>query len=714
MYSDMQSSKDFVITNSNIDEKKYNSIMSSLEKGKDKETVSFSDFAKFVDVPKTIISELYHLQEIPLLYKWELPLIIQRKVKKLNIFETTTIKELTEKVFNNKNIVSEYSNTLSDEEKNNFIIYTLLQIPGFKKIKSKDSIIPKILLNDKYNALWKDNYNEYIRRINEIKSLEDALSKVKPMIKDRTATLENVTMHLGPTNSGKTYHAIQAIIETFEKYPDAKIAYGGPLRMLAIEVYQKLSNIFGKEEVGMITGDTEINPEARLVACTVECVPDEGKLLVIDECHWSMDDDRGKSWTNLFTGANYENIILLGPKECESHFKFMLSDAKKISVHYHDRITKLKIEKNKKNKVKKYSINEIPKGTAIVTFSKKGALMLAGQIRKNTKLKVEALYGRMPMTSREEVVNRFNNGEIDIVVTTDVIGHGINLPINRLLFAETNKFDGKFVRNLKLWESAQIAGRAGRYGKSDNGSVAALKTSWGAIDSNIIKNAVKAANGDIPTELSTMKCRVSPTLKQLGIDNNSILFFPDTLQEWKEQMNKYLDKDSEMRKNIEVASLETLSNHLYLILANIPLDGSIEAELVWQLASGPFDDNSEVLIAAIPMLIDMKNTDEINNVWEYVQTLSHTIDDAENKYRTLIELKTLSMMWSEKGDLFDVAYAEELDYAEKKIIEDYNRLKGSEEVGICEDCGESTSTPWFKKCNDCYEDNRIYEYTFFF
>lgn len=713
MVSTRQSNKDFVLENSSISEKKYNSIMNSIDKNDVRDNAKFSDIADYAGVSKTIISELYNLQEIPLLYKWELPLLDKKKLKKIPVFETTTVENIFKNVFGNNNIVTESPQELSDNEKSDFIVYTLSQIPGFKKVKSKNSIVPKVLLNDKYNSLWKDNYKEYVERINEIKTLEKVLSNVSPTMKDRIVNLENVTMHLGPTNSGKTYHAIQAIINTFKSYPEARIAYGGPLRMLAIEVYQKLSEIFGTDEVGLITGDTEINPEARLVACTVECVPDEGKLLVIDECHWSMDDDRGKSWTNLFTGANYENIILLGPKECESHFRFMLSDAKNIDVNYHDRITKLKIEKNKKNKVKKYSINEIPKGTAVVAFSKKGALMIAGQIRKSTSLSVEALYGRMPMTSREDVVNRFNNGEIDVVVTTDVIGHGINLPINRLLFAETNKFDGKSVRRLKLWESAQIAGRAGRYGKSDNGSVAALKTTWGEIDSNIIKNSVKAANGDIPTELASMKCRVSPTLKQLGINNDTIAYFPDALHEWKVQMQKYLYKDKEMQKNIEVASLEVLFNHMYSILENIPHDGSIDTELVWQLASGPFDDNSDVLIAAIPMLIDMSNTEEINNVWKEVQSMSYTIDSAESKYRTLIELKTLSMMWGKNGDLFDVAYAEELDYAEKKIIEDYNRLRGSEEVGVCETCNKQTSAPWFRQCDDCYEERKFYQYEYF-
>ena len=132
----------------------------------------------------------------------------------------------------------------------------------------------------------------------------------------------------------------------------------------------------------------------------------------------------------------------------------------------------------------------------------------------------------MPITVRENIVNKFHNGDLDIIVCTDVIGHGINLPIDNLFFAETEKFDGHTRRHLKIWEGAQVAGRAGRYGLSDEGKVGILKTTWGNVSPQLIKQYVLAASGIESTELSHFKCVVSPTLQQLG-GKNKILFLKE-------------------------------------------------------------------------------------------------------------------------------------------------------------------------------------------
>ena len=81
---------------------------------------------------------------------------------------------------------------------------------------------------------------------------------------------------------------------------------------------------------------------------------------------------------------------------------------------------------------------------------------------------------RCPRPPGASVIERFTRGELEVLVTTDVIGHGINVPATTVLFAETTKFDGVERRALRTWETAQIAGRAGRYGLTGHGSVGVL------------------------------------------------------------------------------------------------------------------------------------------------------------------------------------------------------------------------------------------------
>ena len=113
-------------------------------------------------------------------------------------------------------------------------------------------------------------------------------------------------------------------------------------------------------------------------------------------------------------------------------------------------------------------------GTVVVAFSRKAVLALAGEINRLHPDRVSVLYGAMPLTSRREEIDRFLGGTSDVTVATDVLGHGVNLPCETLLFAETTKFDGESRRDLLPWELAQIAGRAGRFGLVERGHVGVL------------------------------------------------------------------------------------------------------------------------------------------------------------------------------------------------------------------------------------------------
>ena len=97
-------------------------------------------------------------------------------------------------------------------------------------------------------------------------------------------------------------------------------------------------------------------------------------------------------------------------------------------------------------------------------------LSTAAQLEKKG-FRTSVIYGALPPQARRDEVRKYMEGESNVVVATDAIGLGISLPIARIIFAETSKFDGKKIRQLNVAEVKQIAGRAGRYGLNEYGEV---------------------------------------------------------------------------------------------------------------------------------------------------------------------------------------------------------------------------------------------------
>ena len=113
--------------------------------------------------------------------------------------------------------------------------------------------------------------------------------------------------------------------------------------------------------------------------------------------------------------------------------------------------------------------------TCVVAFSRNMVLALAGEL-KTLGLRVSCLFGKMPAQARAKQIALCHAGALDVIVATDVIGHGINLPIDDVIFAETAKFDGATTRPLAPWEAAQVAGRAGR--GTAAGRAWVMQTNW--------------------------------------------------------------------------------------------------------------------------------------------------------------------------------------------------------------------------------------------
>ena len=271
-------------------------------------------------------------------------------------------------------------------------------------------------------------------------------------------------LHIGPTNSGKTFQAL-------ERLKDAESGiYLGPLRLLALEVYEKM------KEYGvpctMLTGQECIAQEnSRVTASTVE-MADFYRLYdvaVIDEAQMTADPDRGHCWTKAILGIQAPEIhICMSPtaEPVVKHLIELCSDD--YEIHRYERKTKLVCE----NRPFQFP-EDVAEGDALVVFSKKSVLDVAGRLEEQG-IDASVIYGSLPPEIRRRQMELFHQGKTKVVVATDAIGMGLNLPVRRIIFIQTEKYDGTSRRGLTVQEIKQIAGRAGRYGIYDTGYINAM------------------------------------------------------------------------------------------------------------------------------------------------------------------------------------------------------------------------------------------------
>lgn len=273
-------------------------------------------------------------------------------------------------------------------------------------------------------------------------------------------------LHIGPTNSGKTYEAIERLKRA------ATGVYLGPLRLLALEIYDRLRT--DGVPCSMVTGEEAlIDEEAGITACTIEMLSTTTlyDVAVIDEAQMIADPFRGHNWTRAILGVSADEVhVCLAPEAKDIVLGMIEQCGDEVEIVYHERKTPLRFDKGR------FHIRDAQKGDALIVFSRRAVLELAAELDR-LKISASVIYGDLPPASRREQVRRFMAGESDVVVSTDAIGMGMNLAIRRVIFVESRKFDGVEFRLLKPTEIKQIAGRAGRFGIFDEGIVMAMQDS---------------------------------------------------------------------------------------------------------------------------------------------------------------------------------------------------------------------------------------------
>lgn len=269
----------------------------------------------------------------------------------------------------------------------------------------------------------------------------------------------DVQFLLGPTNSGKTTFALKQIEKSYKNNELNQAIYLAPLRLLAIEVYEKMNKM--GIPCSLWTGEEKIHVDnAKMIACTIEMLDTtkEYDFAIIDEYQMMTSSDRGHSWNRAMINVNAKKVFILGDPDFYYGAKNLLSitnPSDNISVQQFERLSKIKWEYGN------VDLTNLKKGDALIVFSKRSVLGYADELAR-LGYSVSILYGDLPLETRRAQSKNFATGKTDILVSTDVIGMGLNLPIKRVIFAEHNKFDGEEVRPINVYEFKQIAGRAGR------------------------------------------------------------------------------------------------------------------------------------------------------------------------------------------------------------------------------------------------------------
>lgn len=436
-------------------------------------------------------------------------------------------------------------------------------------------------------------------------------------------------IHLGDTNTGKTYNALERL-KTAKKG-----VYLSPLRILALENFEKLN----KEGIicDLLTGEEEVvNQGATHTSCTIEKVnlKEHYDIAVIDEIQMISDPFRGMAWSKAVLGLQCDEIHVCGAANARYILEKILEDCKdEYEIKEYTRAIPLEVED------KNFNYNDAEKGDAIVVFSKKRVLEIA-QEYSSRGIKTSMIYGDLPPEVRKMQYEQFVNKETTILVTTDAIGMGVNLPIRRIIFMSIRKFDGEEVRELTSQEIKQVGGRAGRIGIYDTGYIASVGG-----NANIIKAKIETKDEIIKQAV------IGPSEAILKIRN---LPLNEKLALWstREEILNYYRK-------MDVSE--------YLVILDKIKKYKLREDIQWDLLKVPFDVSRDELMDTFLNYVDELFVNKQKEL-AVPQCFKGSLDDLEIYYQKV-------NMYYSFSKIFNLKFDAEWVYNERlKISEDINEI----------------------------------------
>jgi ATP-dependent RNA helicase SUPV3L1/SUV3 len=508
---------------------------------------------------KKIKSQFSQIQEIVKHTKpnalWEHEAAIRKKLKELREFKKENFKEY-KRVYENYSELLEYiSKKLVEDynKKNNssFNFESVLKNRGESYLKSGiisvliTEHIPEIISSEFDRVFPSNPKNEY----------EDA-RKFKRMF----------YLHLGETNTGKTYNAMVRLKEA------KKGVYLSPLRILALENFEKLNREGVK--CNLATGEEEISIEnAAHLCCTIEKldISEEYEVAIIDEIQMIDNDQRGAAWTRAVLALKSKEIHICGAANARKLIIKIIEDcSEEYEVIEYKREVPLEVEDIS------FAYKGIESGDALVTFSKKKVLELAYHY-SNLGIKASLIYGDLPPEVRKKQYNQFISKESTILICTDAIGMGVNLPIKRIIFMDIKKFDGNEIRYLSSQEVKQIAGRAGRKGIYEVGYVASYGNTQGFIRESLDTSDITIEEGVLGPSEAILKI--------------SSLSLREKLALWSTKEEK-----TPFYRKMDISE--------YLVVLDNLRHYKLEEKIQWRLLKIPFDVSNEKMMSAFLSYVD--------------------------------------------------------------------------------------------------------------
>nr|WP_207738488.1 DEAD/DEAH box helicase [Clostridium sp. D46t1_190503_E9] len=491
------------------------------------------------------IEEIAHNSKVGALIEQESSL--RKKIRLLKDMESEGFKDFSSINERYEELLEYISKRLLDDynKKNNtdFDFYQVIRgnynsfiNSGFMSVLTRQHI-PK-LISKEFEENFPDNPKDEYRLARNIK--------------------RKIYIHLGETNTGKTYTAMERL----------KVAKDGvylsPLRILALENYEKLNN--SGVICNLLTGEEEILKEgATHTSCTIEKVDlkKEYDIAIIDEIQMIDDSQRGAAWTRALLGLRCNEIHICGALNAKRIVEKIIKDCND-DYEFKEYKRSIPLEIQESN----FNYNHAEEGDAIVVFSKKKVLQIAEQY-SDMGIKASIIYGDLPPEVRRKQYDMFINKENKVLITTDAIGMGVNLPIKRIIFLDIQKFDGEEIRYLTSQEVKQVAGRAGRKGIYEVGYVATVRDNQKFIKEKLEEND-KIINAAV----------LGPSEAILNIKN---LPLNEKLALWatREESIDYYRK---------------MDINEYLIILDSIKKYKLKEEIQWELLKIPFDISKDELM----------------------------------------------------------------------------------------------------------------------
>lgn len=497
-----------------------------------------------------------------------------------------------------------------------------------------------------------------------LKEIPEALPDLFPAARKLT---RHFILHIGPTNSGKTYDAVNACMEA------PRGIYLAPLRLLAMEVAERINK--AGVVCSMVTGEEEqILPGAQHVAATVEMMDFSWyDVAVIDECQMIDDRDRGWAWTQAILGVTAGTVHACMAPEAEGLIIMLIEQCGDTwEVVHHHRATPLRLD------TEDFIFpDDVRDGDALVVFSRRSVLQAASLLEDLGK-QVSVIYGALPYQARRAETEKFAEGRTRIVVATDAIGMGMNLPVKRIVFLETQKFDGRVKRDLSPAEIKQVAGRAGRRGFEELGLVNAC------FDKEAIGRKLKMDNLPLTAARTTMPGFLTHLDRPLS----------QTMRDWQSLADRPPYRKVSMERNLYLCQwLEencALSKEEMLRGLTIPFDeGNPEILSRWKHA----------------MVNRLEGRPILDGLTVVIAGPEDSLETLEGKYKILDLLYALLRSFGEDEDEVDMQKAYIIDCKlelSRVIIE---RLKKNKHFyRKCKGCGIRLSWNYpYGLCPDCFD-----------